>query len=374
MVQLLDSTLREGEQTPGVGFTVEEKVAIARALDEFGVEYVEAGHPAVSPEVHEAVRRVANLGLDAQVFAHARAVREDIDLARRCDVGWVGIFFSVRDRALEERFRRNLDEAIEAVVDAVQYARAHGLRVRYTPEDTVRSAWGNVVAVARAAVEAGADRISVADTCGAMTPRLMRDFVARLRAALHDRVPLHAHCHNDLGLAAANALAAHEAGAQVLDVTVNGLGERTGIASLAEVATALRLAYGVDNGYRLDSLPEISALVANASRVPVSPQAPVVGRHAFTHNAGLHVAAVLRDPDHYESIPAALVGRTRTLWLDRYAGLETVRHKLDELGLALPEAQERELLRRIKESEARWVPDEALLAMVHELNGVVARA
>lgn len=371
-VELLDSTLREGEQTPYVGFTVEKKVEIARALDEFGVDYIEVGHPASSPVVERATREVAHLGLDANVFAHARAVKDDIDVARRCDVDWVGIFFSVRNKALEDRFRKNLPEAVRVVMDAVEYAKMHGLSVRYTPEDTVRSAWHNVVTVANAAIAAGADRLSVADTCGVMTPTKMASVVTRLRGAIDDKVPLHVHCHNDLGLATANALAAYEAGARVIDVTVNGIGERTGIASLQEVSTALRLLHGVDNGYRLERLPALSRLVEQASAVPHHWQAPITGKYAFTHDAGLHVAAVLRDPDHYESIPAALVGRTRGLTLGRHSGLDALRAKLATLGVPLPEEQQRELLRRIKLREAKDVTDAELADLVARLAGALA--
>ncbi len=360
--EILDSTLREGEQTPGVHFNVEQKLRIARLLDEFGVDFIEAGHPMVSQEIREGVQAVAHEGLHAEILAHARAVREDVDAARACDADWVGIFFSVRDKRLEEQFRKNIDQAVEIVQDAVSYAKAHGLRVRYTPEDTVRSPWENVTRVARAAVEAGADRISVADTTGCMTPTRMKDFVARLRMAV--RVPLNVHCHNDLGMAVANSLAAVEAGAQLVDVTVNGLGERTGIAPLAETTTALHLNYGTENPWRLELLPELSRIVAEASRIPIHAQAPIVGDNAFRHNAGLHVAAVFVNPHHYESIPASLVGRTRSVWVDRFAGLHTLEFKCRELGLTATPSQLEAVLRRIKAEERAGVTDDEFRAFL----------
>ena len=331
-VKLLDSTLREGEQTPGVDFSHDQKLAIARKLDEFGVDYVEAGHPAVSDDVFRAVRDVARLGLDAEVVAHSRALKADIDLALKTDADWVGIFFSVADKRLEEHFRKNIDQATSLIQDCVSYAKAHGLKVRYTPEDTVRSDMAKVVRVSRAAVEAGADRISVADTTGHMTPSTMFRFITQLRDAVPGAA-VGVHCHNDLGMAVANSFAAVEAGASVVDVTVNGLGERTGIAPLADMAVALRLKLGAGEGWRLPLLPELSELVEGASRIPVWKQAPIVGANAFTHNAGLHVAAVLLNPNHYESIPADLVGRTRRLVVDKMAGRPTVKHRLDALGL-----------------------------------------
>jgi 2-isopropylmalate synthase len=360
--EILDSTLREGEQTPGVHFTVDQKVQIARLLDEFGVDFIEAGHPMVSTEIRRGVEAVAAEGFQARILAHARAVIEDIDAARACDADWVGIFFSVRNQRLEETFRKNLDQAVEIVQGAVTYAKQHGLRVRYTPEDTVRSPWENVTRIARAAVDAGADRISVADTTGCMTPTRMADFVSRLRMAV--RVPINVHCHNDLGMAVANSLAAVEAGAALVDVTVNGLGERTGIAPLAETTVALRLNYGTEAPWKLELLPRLSEAVAEYSGLPIPAQAPIVGANAFRHNAGLHVAAVFANPDHYESVPARLVGRTRSVALDRFAGLPTLEYKCRELGLtAAPEVLER-VLARIKQEERSLVPDDEFRRLV----------
>ncbi|MEA3201055.1 MAG: 2-isopropylmalate synthase [Thermoplasmata archaeon] len=332
-VQLLDSTLREGEQTPGVSFTLEQKLAIARELDAFGIDFIEAGHPAVSDEVFRATREVARLGLDAEIVAHSRALKSDIDLVLKTEADWVGIFFSVADKRLEEQFRKDIDQAISLIQDCVAYAKAHGLKVRYTPEDTVRSDLAKVIRISNAASEAGADRIGVADTTGHMTPSRMFSFVSALREAVPSRTAIGVHCHNDLGMAVANSFAAVEAGASVVDVTVNGLGERTGIAPLAEMAVALRLRGEVEANWRLERLPALSEQVERASGIPTWRQAPIVGANAFTHNAGLHVAAVLLNPQHYESIPADLVGRTRRLVVDKMAGRPTVKHRLEALGL-----------------------------------------
>lgn len=361
--QLLDSTLREGEQTPGVRYLLEDKVAIARELDAFGVDYLEVGHPAVSEDVFRACQAITREGLRVPTMAHARAIREDVDRARQCDVEWVGIFYSVRNEALQQRFRRDLDTVIATVEDVVGYAKEHGLKVRYTPEDTVRSPWTNVRKVAQAAVAAGADRISIADTTGCMTPSGIASFVERLKAVVD--VPLHVHCHNDLGLAAANSLAALEAGALVADVTVNGIGERAGITDLAQLATTLRLAHGHD-GFDLSRLPLLSETVAQATGLPVGWQAPIVGRYAFRHNAGLHVAAVFHDPSHYESIPAELVGRSRSITVGRFAGLVTLQYKCRELGLTADDFTLQRVLRRIKEMEVGDLPDVALVGLLRE--------
>ncbi|MBW3583712.1 MAG: homocitrate synthase [Euryarchaeota archaeon] len=354
---ILDSTLREGEQTPGVAFSIEEKVQIARLLDAFGVAIIEAGHPAVSPEVRAGVRAVVDEGLDASILAHSRALREDIDLVLATEADRIGLFFCVRDAALEARFRKDIDAAERLVVDAVEYAVDHGLKVRYTPEDTVRSDFRKVVRIANAALTAGAERISIADTCGAMDPFRMQRFVTDLRQEVD--APMNVHCHNDLGLAVANSLAAWHSGVTVIDTCVNGLGERCGITDLASLTTAIQTLHGI-GPWDLTLLPELSETVARHARVPVPVQAPVVGRTAFSHNAGLHVSAVLLDPSHYENISAARVGRQRELVLDRFAGLPTVRYRLARLGVHATDEEAGAVLRLIKQSEAREVNDDGL--------------
>lgn len=361
-LQLLDTTLREGEQTPGVHFTVEDKLAIARRLDAFGVDYIEVGHPAVTRDIAAGARAVCAERLRAQTVVHARAMRSDIDLALRCDADWVGIFYCVRDEALGQRFGRSLDEVVAQVADVVSYAKDHGLKVRYTPEDTVRSPWPNVQQVAQAAVTAGADRISIADTTGCMTPTRTAQAVHRMLRAVD--VPIHIHCHNDLGLATANSLAAYEAGASVIDVTVGGLGERTGIADLAQVATAVRTAYGIEAPWDMAALPTLADDVAKRSGLPTHPQTPIIGANAFCHNAGLHVAAVFHDPAHYESVPAGLVGRARSVCVDRFAGLPTLRYEARRLGIDVDDATLHRALRRLKNRESRRLDDAGLRALI----------
>lgn len=367
--EILDTTLREGEQTPGVYFRLEDKIQIARKLDEFGVDFIEAGHPRVSDEIRQAVEQIAKLNLDANILAHSRAVESDVDLARQCDADWVGIFFSVRDKRLEEQFRKNIGEAVDLVTNVVSYAKAHGLKVRYTPEDTVRSPWQNVVRVAKAAEAAGADRVSVADTVGIMTPTRMFDFFTKLRNEV--KIPINVHCHNDLGMAVANSLTAYEAGAALIDVTVNGLGERTGIADIGPVTTALHTQYGLKDQWELSLLPELSGMVEDACGMPVSPQYPIVGENAFRHNAGLHVAAVMMNPEHYESIPASLVGRKRSVVVDRFAGIPTLEYKARELNVnARPQELERILI-RIKSEERAIVSDSEFLEMLESARKAV---
>lgn len=363
-VEILDSTLREGEQTPSVHWTVDDKLAIARLLDAAGVSIIEAGHPAVSRDVAASTRALCREDLGAQTLVHARAVRSDVDAAIDAGAEWVGIFYCVRQEALDQRFGRNMEQVVATVQDTVQHAKDHGLQVRYTPEDTVRSPWAHVEQVAQAAVEAGADRISIADTTGCMTPARMADVVQRLGQTVS--VPLHVHCHNDLGLAVANSLAATEAGVRVVDTCVNGLGERTGITDLAAFATALQVTQD-QHAIDLTVLPQLSRVVAQRSGIPVPQQAPIVGANAFTHNAGLHTAAVFHDPDHYESVPAQRVGRTRDVCLDRFSSPATIQFKMRELGMEFDDTLARRVQQHLKETESRRLTNEEFQHLVGDL-------
>lgn len=362
MVEILDSTLREGEQTPGVTFSIQEKVIIASLLDEFGVDIIEAGHPRVSEDIFRSVKEITNQNFNAEILAHCRAMIEDVDIARSCDVDWVGIFFCVSKRRLERQFRFNLEKAIDIITKTIEYAKGYGLKVRYTPEDAVRTDFSNLITVCQAAVEAGTDRISIADTVGAMIPIRMYNLIKKLQSQVN--VKLNVHCHNDLGLATANALAAYEAGVSLIDVSINGLGERVGITSLSEVCLALNSIYKETNNWNLELLPTISQIVSKFSNIPISKNMPVIGENAFTHNAGLHVAAVLHDPKFYEVFPAELVGRKRTFILDKMASIQTIKHKLQEIGLSPSTDNIDRIMQCVKTKEKGTISNEKLLELV----------
>ncbi len=252
MLKILDSTLREGEQTPGVCFDVHIKMAIADLLNQLGVGIIEAGHPVVTEEIRHAVTEISRRGdvsgkpYRSVVGAHARSLKSDVDLALSCGVGFLGIFYCVSDSRLDHHSRQ-LNQAVDLIAGTIAYAREqkNDLLIRYTPEDTVRSSWDNVVTAAAEAVRAGADIISVADTTGYMIPgteRSMYDYVKRLIDELADRglyPEIGVHCHNDRGLALANALDGYRAGATIIDAAVLSLGERTGIVDLGTLLSVL---------------------------------------------------------------------------------------------------------------------------------------
>lgn len=337
MVKILDSTLREGEQTPGVCFPPHTKLAIAKELDNIGVEYIEAGHPFVSEKIYNSVKTLANEGLNAIVGAHSRSLEKDIDRALDCGVGFLGIFYCVSNDRLNGVFDKNLDEAVQQIAYAIKYAKEQNpnLIVRYTPEDTVRSNWDNIVTASVKAVRAGADIISIADTTGYMIPgiknRNMYDFVTSLKEKLADEdlyPKIAVHCHNDRGLALANALDSYRAGVDIIDTTVLGLGERTGITDLASLLHALKVDFKTDNNWNLKKLPQLYNLISKFSGVPIPANQPLVGKNAFTHCAGVHTQAAAKDPVHYQSVDPALVGREMKVSLDHMSGISSIKYAL----------------------------------------------
>ncbi|OGF67083.1 MAG: 2-isopropylmalate synthase [Candidatus Fischerbacteria bacterium RBG_13_37_8] len=356
-IKLLDTTLREGEQTPGVYFDVHIKIAIAHLLDEIGIDIIEAGHPVVSENIQSAVTRISHQNLKAYIGAHARSLDKDVELALECGVNFIGIFYCVSEKRLNDN-SKNLNEAIAQIVNVIHKAREKRpeLIIRYTPEDTVRSPFPNVIAAASEAVRAGANIISIADTTGFMIPRTehnMYDYVKRLRDELAQRElypDIAVHCHNDRGLALANAVEGYLAGAHIIDASVMGLGERAGIVDLASLITILAHDFKVSNSWNLKKLPELYGLVSEYSRIPISVNAPVCGKNAFTHCAGVHTQAAIKNPAHYQSLDPEIVGRTSEIALDHMSGMAALRYMLDKINeTEINDDTAKKILKKIKE-------------------------
>lgn len=339
MIKILDTTLREGEQTPGVYFDVHIKVAIAELLDEVGVDIIETGHPAVTEEIHHAVEEIASRKLKAKIGAHARSLKRDVDLALECGVQFLGIFYCVSEERLDHH-SKELHQAIEQIAKVISYAKEQkpDLIIRYTPEDAVRSSVSNVLRAASEATNAGADIISIADTTGFMIPGTknnMHDYVKKLKHELNNRnfhPQIAVHCHNDRGLALANALDAIRAGAEIIDASVMGLGERAGIVDLATLLAVLVQDFELENRWNLVKLPELYQLVSKYSGVQIPINLPVTGENAFTHCAGVHTQAAIKNPLHYQSLDPELVGRSSKISLDHMSGISAVRYSLEQIG------------------------------------------
>jgi 2-isopropylmalate synthase len=283
-------------------------------------------------------------------------MQSDVDLALECGVGFIGIFYCVSDERLNTVFKKDLDTAIKLITDIIKYAKNQNpnLLIRYTPEDTVRSQFENVVKASSAAIEAGADIISVADTTGYMVPgtkRSMYDYISRLIEELDNR-NLHpkiaVHCHNDRGLALANALDAYRAGANIIDATTLSLGERAGIVDLAQLLTVLKMDYGI-NKWNLTKIVELYDLVSKHSHIPIPANYPITGKNAFTHCAGVHTHAASINPMHYESLNPEIFGRERTFSLDHMSGIASLRYALKLIVEdGLDDAHQQDVLKEVK--------------------------
>ena len=372
-IELLDSTLREGEQAPGVSFNVSQKLELAKMIDNFGVEYIELGHPAVSPDVRKAVEELSKLDLNAQKLIHGRATKGDIDDAKKYNVPWVGIFFGTSDLSLQHKFGIDRNTALMRIKEAVSYAKDLGLKLRFTAEDATRTDLDFLIEVGQLVQECGADRFSLADTVGILTPTSTEMLVKAVVDSLD--IPIHIHCHNDFGLATANVIAAFSAGARVGDVTVNGLGERSGIAPLAEIAMITKVIHQVDNDWKLETLMDLSRKVERLSGVFNSEHKPIVGQHAFTHKAGLHTRAVLKDPRTYEAFSPEILQRDREITIDKYSGKDALKNRLQSMNIQVNETQLHEIISVIKANpEKRKFSDIDLLEITDDILDVDLKA
>ncbi len=346
MIEILDSTLREGEQTPFVNFTIEEKVKIARMLDGVGVDMIEAGDPGVSPNVAAAVKTIASDGLKAEVIAHSIASRAAIDNVKATGVDRVAIFFATSKIHLDTKLRKTQNEALSIITDHIKYARDLDLKVRFTPEDASRTDFEYLVAVCNAAIEAGADRISFADTLGIMSPNVIYERIHNLRKQLLP-CKIDLHCHDDYGLALANAMEGFRAGADCIHTTVNGLGERTGIPDLAELILVLNNLEGVEK-YSVKPLMELSQYIERISGFFLAPNKPITGENAFTHKSGIHTNGIIKNPRTYEPFDPSMLGRERKIVIDKYTGKSAVRARLDEYGVEVSEVELVSIVSQIK--------------------------
>ncbi|MEJ2259500.1 MAG: 2-isopropylmalate synthase [Nitrosopumilaceae archaeon] len=329
-IRVLDSTLREGEQHPGVSFTNKQRIQIAWMLDYFGVDQIEIS-PVVSDEHKEAVKTIIKQGLKADIVSHGRALKEDIDVSLSCDAKWCAAYLGISDIHLKDKLRITRQQAMDRAVETVEYAKSHGLKIRFTVEDGSRAEPEFLLKMCRAIEEAGVDRISLPDTVGILRPVGMYNFVKKVRSAVD--TPLDAHVHNDIGFALANAFAACDGGVDQIHTTIDGIGERTGIPSLAEVSVALTYLYKSPNDFRLDMLQDLSRLIEEYTIIKPYDSKPIVGSSAYKHKAGTHLAAILRNPAAYEPIPPRTVGNRRRIVFGELAGKTGASYLMSILGL-----------------------------------------
>ena len=350
-IRFVDCTLRDGEQAPGVFFTLEEKLAIADLLNEAGVDVLDAGMPSVSAEEVRTLEALLERGYQTTIAATVRALRSEIDLAVSCELKEVFLFMPVSPQHLRHKFGITLQEARTRIADAVRYAVARGLRVNFVAEDTVRADAEELAPVFDQVSELGAASVIICDTVGVMRPELMSRFINRLREGMKSEIVFGVHCHNDYGLAAANTLAAVGAGCTLVTGTVNGLGERAGNAPLEEVICALINLYGLKLDVDTLVLQRLCETVAVASGLFITPTKPIVGLNVFRHESGVHVDGMLKDPSTYESINPELLGREHQFLLGKHSGRGLVETLLAHEGIESAPETIMQILERIKRAK-----------------------
>lgn len=368
-VRILDTTLRDGEQTPGVAITVDEKIRIAKRLDKLGVDTIEVGFPAASYGERESAKKIADLGLKSHICGLARTLTEDIDAALKSDVDYIHTFIGTSPLHREYKLKMGKEEILEKAVEAVEYIKDHGIIAEFSAEDATRTEFQYLIDIYQAVEEAGVDYINIPDTVGVMMPAAMNYLVSKLNKRL--KSPLSVHCHDDFGLAVANSLSAVEAGASQVHVTINGLGERAGNASLEEVVMALVTIYGIKSDIKTPLLVDTSELVSRITGVKMPPNKAIVGENAFAHEAGIHVHGVLQKAETYEPITPEMVGHTRRIVLGKHTGANAIKAKLGDYGIEMSEDQFCNLFDQIKKlgDKGKRVTDADLKAMAESVLG-----
>jgi len=368
-VYIFDTTLRDGEQTPGAALRPEDKIKVAEALSELGVDIIEAGFPLVSKGEFNAVKTIANLGIGSKVCALARAEKMDIDAALQANVDWIHVFIATSDIHLRYKLKMTREQVLERAYNMVDYAKQHGVTVHFSAEDATRTEPSYLMQVFREVEKAGADSIDIPDTVGTALPTAMRYLVKLTKENVH--IPVSVHCHDDFGLAVSNSLAGVEAGAEIIHCTINGIGERAGNASLEETVAALHFLYGIKTNIKLEKLYSTSRLVEKLTGITIPKNKAIVGDNAFSHESGIHVHGILGSPETYEPVMPESFGRRRRIIFGKHSGVHGVESLLKEYGFSHDREKLRKVLDRIKEigDSGGKVSEEDVLEIANQIYG-----
>jgi len=346
-VKFFDTTLRDGEQAPGVALTPDEKVQIAGKLDSLGVNTIEYGFPAVSKGERFAARQINDLGLNANICGLARVLKKDIDALLDSDLDYVHTFIGTSPLHREFKLKMSKEEVLDKAVSGVEYAKDHGITVEFSAEDSTRTEEDYLLEVYKAVESAGADIINVPDTVGVLVPTTTRKLIATLKENL--KLPISVHFHNDFGLAVANSVIGIESGAQQAHVTINGIGERGGNAALEELAVTLKVAYNMDLDIDTTQLYNVSDFLSKVTGIKMPPNKPIVGENAFAHESGIHVHGILENAATYEPISPELVGHSRKIALGKHTGISALKAKLNDYDIKMDEDQFNAVFNQVKD-------------------------
>lgn len=368
-IKIFDTTLRDGEQTPGVSLTPNEKLEIAKQLDKLGVDVIEAGFPRVSEGEQKAIKLIVNEKLNSEICGLARVDKQDIDAVIDCGLSYIHLFIATSDIHLKYKLKLTREEALQKALEAIDYAKAHGLKIEFSAEDATRSDLNFLKDFLKNVANAGVYMIDIPDTVGIMTPKRMNYLIKELKKVIDK--PLSVHCHDDFGMAVANSLSAIEAGAIQAHVTVNGIGERAGNAALEELVSAIHFLYGKKTKVNLQYIYETSKLVSRLTGVIVQPNKAIVGDNAFTHESGIHTHGVISMPFTYEPIKPELVGRKRHFQPGKHSGTHGILKELEEVGIHPNKEQLNEIVLRVKElgDKGKTVTDADLIAIAESIVG-----
>ena len=371
-VRIFDTTLRDGEQTPGVSLSPEKKLNIAKKLDALGIDAIETGFPVISEGERNAVKMITSENLQSELCGLARTNKKDIDAAVDCGLNYIHTFIATSDIHLEYKLKMTREQALEKAIDAVEYGKSRGLQVEFSAEDATRTDREFLKTVFTQVAKAGADRIDIPDTVGYSTPQYIAEITKDAIDAT--QLPVSVHCHNDFGLAVANAISGIQAGAECAHVTINGIGERAGNASLEELVMALnslQFEQKWETNIKKELLYETSRYVSKIVVITVQPNKAIVGENAFGHESGIHTHGVLNNPLTYEPISPEIVGRTRWLQVGKHAGIHGMNAMLKEYGIVPNEEQTKKILDKVKNigDQGKQVTEVELLSLANEVIG-----
>ena len=346
-IKVLDTTLRDGEQTPGVSLTPSEKLRIANKLDEIGVDFIEAGSAITSEGERDSIKEITKQNYNSEILSFSRPLIGDIDYCLECDVDAVNLVVPTSDLHIKAKLKTSHDKLLDLSNDAVDYCKDHGLIVELSAEDASRSDVNFLKSVFTNAINHGVDRICVCDTVGILTPDTSFDLFNSLKDISY---PIAVHCHNDFGLAVANTLSAIKGGASEIHTTINGIGERAGNTSFEECVVSIdRLLCEFSTNIKINEIYDISKLVARLTGVYIQPNKAIVGENAFAHESGIHSDGIIKNSATYEPMTPELVGRKRKFIIGKHMGTHGLDNRLKELGLNVDDNQLKQICDDIKE-------------------------